>query len=125
MRLSINTTHIKVYRQIVEIIRSIPPLNKLRNRELDVLSIIMYYNYKYRNIEKSIRWRVINDQSTRREMQDCINMTEAAFVNNISILRKIGVILKDGTIPSFLQLIVDNKYEVKFIFNIEEDGIQR
>ena len=51
MRLDINTTQKKVYRQIVEIIRSIPPLDTLRNRELDVLAILMYYNYKYKEIK--------------------------------------------------------------------------
>lgn len=121
MRLDINTTHKKVFRQIVEVIRSIPPLDLLRNRELDVLAILMYYNFKYRNVEENIRWRIINDTSTKREMQKEINMSEDIFNNNISLVRKAGLIDKTGKIPSFLQIMIDNKYEVKFNFKIHDE----
>lgn len=123
MRLNIDTTQKKVYRQVLEIIRSIPPLTKLRNRELDVLSILMYYNYKYRNVEEDIRWRVILDPSTKREMQKEIHMSEDAFNNNFSLIRKSGLIDKDNRIPKFLQLMIGDKYDVRFNFNIKEDGI--
>jgi hypothetical protein len=121
MRLNIDTTYKKVYRQIVEVIRSFPPLNTLRNRELDVLAILMYYNYKYRDIEEDVRWRVINDTSTKREMQADINMGEDVFNNNFSLIRRAGLIGKDGKLPSFLHIIVTDKYDVRFSFNIKED----
>ena len=124
MRLDINTTHKKVFRQIVEVIRSIPPLDLLRNRELDVLAILMYYNFKYRNVEESIRWRIINDPSTKKEMQAEISMSEDIFNNNMSLVRKAGLIDKSGKIPPSLQLIVNDRYEVKFNFKIhDEDGL--
>lgn len=123
MRLNINTTYKKVFRQIVEVIRSIPPLDLLRNRELDVLAILMYYNFKYRNVEENIRWRVINDTSTKREMQKEINMSEDIFNNNISLVRKAGLIDKDGKIPSFLMINIKDKYEVEINFKIKEDGV--
>jgi hypothetical protein len=123
MRLDINTTQKKVFRQIVEVIRSIPPLDLLRNRELDVLAIVMYYNFKYRNVEESIRWRIINDSSTKKEMQKDIDMTEDIFNNNISLVRKSGLIDKQGRLPVFLQLIPEDRFEVKFNFKIHEDGL--
>jgi hypothetical protein len=123
MRLDINTTQKKGFRQIVEVIRSIPPLNKLRNKELDVLAILMYYNYKYKHVAEDIRWRIINDTSTKREMQSEINMTEDIFNNNISLVRKAGLLDKSGKLPSFLMIDIGDKYEVKFNFKIQGDGV--
>jgi hypothetical protein len=123
MRLDVNTTHKKVFRQIVEVIRSIPPLDLLRNRELDVLAILMYYNFKYKNVEENIRWRVINDTSTKREMQKEIDMSEDIFNNNISLVRKAGLIDKEGKIPKSLMIDVGDRYEVKFNFKIQEDEL--
>jgi len=124
MKLNIKTTQQKAYRQILEIIRSFPPLDALRNRELDVLAVLMYYNYKYRDIQEEIRWRVINDTSTKRDMQHDIDMSEDIFNNNISLVRKAGLIDKDGRIPRFLQIMIDKKYYVNFSFEINEDNIQ-
>jgi hypothetical protein len=123
MRLDINTTKKKVFRQIVEVLRSIPPLDHLRNRELDVLAILMYYNCKYKTVAEDIRWRIIHDTSTRKEMQLDINMTEDIFNNNISLVRKAGLLDKSGKIPPFLMLDIGDKYEVKFNFKIQEDGV--
>lgn len=121
MQLAINTTKKKVFRQIVEVLRSIPPLNSLRNRELDVLAILMYYNYKYKNVAEDIRWRIIHDTSTRREMQIDINMTEDIFNNNISLVRKAGLLDKSGKLPSFFMIDLGDRYEVKFNFKIHEE----
>ena len=122
MRLNINTTSNKVYRQIVEVMRSIPPLDSLRKRDLDVLAVLMYYNYKYKTVEETLRWRIINSSTTRREMEKDINMTEDTFNNNMSHIRKAGLLDKDNKIPKFLQILVsENKYEVVFNFNINEE----
>lgn len=123
MKLNINTTHKKVYRQIVEVIRSIPPLDTLRSRELDVLAILMYYNYKFRNVEEEIRWRVINDTSTKREMQRDIDMNEDIFNNNISLVRKAGLIDKEGKIIKSLQIIIEDRYDIHFGFKIFDDEL--
>jgi hypothetical protein len=121
MVLPINTTHRKVFRQILEVIRSIPPLDSLRSRELDVLAVLMYYNYKYKNVSEDIRWRVINDTSTKREMQSEIDMSEDIFNNNISLVRKSGLIDKEGKISKFLMIDPDNHYEVSFNFKIHKE----
>jgi len=123
MKLDIRTTQKKVFRQIVEVMRSIPPLNTLRNRELDVLAILMYYNFKYKDVEENIRWRIINDLNTRKEMQEDIEMTEDGFNNNMSLIRKAGLLDKDNKIPYFLQLIIGDTFEVKFNFKIQKDEL--
>jgi len=122
MRLNINTVSSKIYRQIVEVMRSIPPLDTLRNRDLDVLAVLMYYNYKYKTVEETLRWRIINSSTTRREMEKDINMTEDTFNNNMSHIRKAGLLDKDNKIPNFLQVLLSgDKYEVVFNFNIKNE----
>jgi hypothetical protein len=105
------------------VIRSIPPLDTLRSRELDVLAILMLYNYKYRALNEEIRWRLINDASTRREMQADINMSEDVFTNNLSLVRKAGLIDKEtGRLSKSLQIIADKGFIISFNFNIIEDN---
>jgi hypothetical protein len=123
MRLDVHTTQKKVFRQVLEVIRSIPPLDVLRNRELDLLAILMYYNFKFRNVEEDIRWRIINDPSTKKEMQEEIHMSEDIFNNNMSLVRKAGLIDKQGKIPKSLQIMVDKSYEIRFNFKIYEDEL--
>jgi hypothetical protein len=123
MRLNLKTTQKKVYRQIVEIIRSIPPLNTLRNRELDVLAILMYYNFKYKNVEETIRWRIIHDLETRKEMQKDIEISEDSFANNLSLIRRAGLLDENNRIPKFLQIYIDDRYEISFNFKISKDEL--
>lgn len=121
MRLNINTEPKRLFRQVLEIIRSIPPLDKLRTRELDVLSILMYYNYKFANIDDELRWRIIYDSSTKKEMQKEIGVTEDIFNNNLSLIRKTGLIDKDGKLTKALQVIPGKTYKLEFNFNIVEN----
>lgn len=122
MRLNIKTTQKKIYRQILEVMRSIPPLDVLRNRELDVLAMLMYYNYIYRGLEEGIRWRIIYDTETRRKMQADLEMNEDVYSNNLSLIRKSGLIDREtGKLASFLCFAVDKGFEVNFNFKIEED----
>lgn len=122
MRLNINTTQKKVYRQIVEVIRSIPPLDTLRSRELDVLAILMYYNYKYRTLTEELRWRLINDASTRKEMMAEIGMSEDVFTNNLSLVRKAGLIDREtGRLSKSLQIIVNKSLNISFNFNATDE----
>ena len=51
MKLTIETNEKKFFRQLLEILSSIPPLNKLRPKELDLLAIIMYYNNIYKDLD--------------------------------------------------------------------------
>lgn len=124
MKLNINTTQRRVYRQVLEIIRSIPPLDTLRNRELDVLSVYMYFNARYKNLEPDIRWRIINDAATKKEMQEELGMSEDVLNNNISLVRKTGLIdKKTGRLHNSLQLIINDNFEIIFNFNVGEDEL--
>ena len=122
MRIPINTTYKMFFRQLIELLRGMPPLDKLRNRELDLLSIIMYYNYLYKNLPEDVKWKIINNTQTRKEMQGVLGMKEDIFNNNLSIIRKTKLIDGDGKLVSFLQVYPDERFKIEFNFNIEPDA---
>jgi hypothetical protein len=119
MRLNVNTDAKKFFRQLLELLSGIPPLDGLRKRELDLLSIYMYYNYKYRGLEEKVRWRILNSASTKKEMQEEIDMNADVFNNNLSLVRKTKVLGKDGSLVSFLQIYPDEIFNIEFVFKIE------
>lgn len=123
MKLTIETTERRFFRQFLEIISSIPPLNKLRPRELDLLSILMYYNSLYKNLDPSIRQRVINNKATKKEIREVADMNEDVFNTNMSILRKNNLIGKSGELIPALQIYPTDTYKMEFHFNIEKDGL--
>lgn len=119
MKLTIDTEPRKFYRQVLELLSSFKPLDKLRNKELDVLAIYMYYNNKYKLIDEDLRYRIINDTATRREMQNDLGVNEDVFNNNLSLIRKTGVIDMDGKLVKFLQVCPGEKYDMVITFNIK------
>lgn len=123
MKLNITTDERKFFRQVLELLSSIPPLEQLRGRELDLLSGLMYYNYLYRNLGEDIRWRVINNKATRKELRDMLGMSEDVFNNNMSIIRKTGLLDKSGKISSALQIIPNDVFKMEFNFNIVKNVV--
>lgn len=99
MNIKIPTTHRQYFRQALEIMKSIPPLNSLRNKELDVLGQLLYFNHVYGDLEPAIRGKVIFDYDTKIDMMEYIGMDEASFNNNLTSLRK-NKILKGRSIIS-------------------------
>jgi len=122
MTLTVNTDIKSFYRQLLELLRGIPPLSTLRNRELDLLAVFMYYNWKHRGLDEDIRWRILNDVSTRREMQKEIGMGTDVFNNNISIIRKAGIIDKEGVLIENLRIYPTSNFKLEFNFKVENNG---
>jgi len=86
----------------------------------------MFYNYTYKNLEEPVRWRIINDTSTRKEMQFNLDMKEDIFNNNISVIRKTNLIDRDGRLAPFLQIYPEDNFKLEFDFNIiGDDGVLR
>lgn len=112
----IKTTEEKFYRQLLELFRSLPPFNKLRSRELDVLAQILYQNNKYKNINVKARPLVIFSKEVRKEMRENLNVTEEIFNNNLSGLRKNKLITKTNRITPYFENIEFNK---EFLLNFK------
>jgi len=117
----IRTTKSKFFRQYLELLN---PILRLRGKELDVLAEILYYNHKLENIPEKHRWKLIFDYDTKAEIRQKLQLSDASLNNNLSALRKKGIIRKNKVTDSFL--IYPNNYcKLTFSFNIgQENGIR-
>lgn len=124
MKLTIPTDDKRFFRQVLEILSSIPPLSKLRNRELDILAGMMYYNYLYKDLDDDIRARVLSSKVTKKEIREMLEMSEDVYNNNMSIIRRTGMIEKSGRLADALQIFPGSTYKIEFNFNIEKDVLR-
>lgn len=118
MNININTTERKFYRQLLELLRSFPPLNRCANNELDVLGELLYFNHVYSGLDQTIRNKIIFDYDTRVDICKNLNMNEAVFRNTLTQLRKKGLI-KERQLIFKMPALTNNKFVISFTFNIE------
>jgi hypothetical protein len=94
MTIEIPTSKRIFFRQSLEIIKILPPLNKLGNRELDLLAELLYYNNLYKNVDEKIRGKLIFDYDTRLSIREYLNINELNLNNLFTSLRKKNIITK-------------------------------
>lgn len=113
----IRTNRDKFFRQVLELLRSLPPFNKLRPRELELLSKLMAYSDEFKALDRDSRYDLIFSTRTRRTIADDLDMSEDAFNNNLSILRRHGLVTKDNRFAPILEdLYYDSKFELTYKF---------
>lgn len=116
MVIPIKTDVRSYFRQALELIKAFPPLNILRNKELDVLSELLYYNYKHRAVPSTDRGKIIFDYATKIEMREYLNeMDEQNFNNHLTALRKKGILNKREITMDFGLNPESNEITFKFI----------
>ena len=118
MVIPIPTTLPKYFRQCLEIIRIIPPLNTLRPKELDVLAGLLYEDYKYSHLAPDVRSKIVFDYTTKMELRDRIHIDEQQFNNCLTSLRKKGILKKRGIETNYG--INPDKPFITFEFKIKE-----
>ena len=96
MNIPIKTTMLRYFRQSLEVLKILPPLNTLRARELDVLAGFLYFDYKYRDIEIGARSKILFDYDTKLSIRENIHIDEQSFNNCMTSLRKKGILKKRG-----------------------------
>ena len=112
------TTGSKFFRQYLELLN---PLLKLRGKELDVLAELLYYNNKLINIPIKHRWKLIFDYDTKMEIRNKLNLSDASMNNNLSALRKKGVI-EDNKVKAAYVVLPENNFILGFQFSISKDS---
>ena len=113
----IRTNRDKFFRQVLELLRSLPPFNKLRPRELELLSKLMAYSDEFKALDRDSRYDLIFSTRTWRTIADDLDMSEDAFNNNLSILRRHGLLTKDNRFAPILEdLYYDSKFELTYKF---------
>ena len=109
----IKTTEDKFYRQYLELIN---PLLKLRGKELDVLAQLLLYNNSLKDIPEEHRWKIIFDYDTKTKIRTELDLSDASMNNNLSALRKKGIIENNKVLKNFL---VYPNGAVKITFNFD------
>jgi hypothetical protein len=121
--ISINTSKSKFFRQYLELIN---PMIKLRGRELDVMAELLYHNNQLKSIPHKQRWQLILNYETKTEIRSKLKLSDASLNNNLSALRKKGILSDSGIVKNFLIYPVDNcklsfKFDIKDESNAEEN----
>ena len=120
--IKIPTTNLKFYRQVLELLRSIPPINKLRPKELDVLAQLMHYNNVYRNLDEFARASLLLSKQQRKLMRETLEIGEDSFNNHISRLRKFNIVKDNGGLHPFFDTIeYDKNFELRFNLKSKDD----
>lgn len=121
MVIDINTTERVYFRQALEVIRKIPPLDILRSGELDVLGEFMYFNYKFSHIEEDLRGRLLFDYDTKQNIADNLKIKSSNLDNVITSLRKKGIITRRASINTYGIKISNPDILFKFTINKEDE----
>ena len=110
----LNTSEKVFFRQYVEIL---DPVIKLRPKELDVLAELLYHNNKLKDIDSKNRWKLILDYDNKKEMAGGLNISVDSFGNNLSFLRKKGIIVDNKVIDGLL-VYPDKTFKLTFKFKV-------
>jgi len=121
MNIPVNTTTKKYFRQSLEVLKILPPLNTLRPRELDVLAGFLYFDYKYKDVEIGARSKILFDYDTKLQIRETINIDEQSFNNCMTSLRKKGILKKRGIETNYgLTISPEGTASITFNFKINE-----
>lgn len=113
----IKTTKDRFFRQVLEILSSVPPIKKLRPKEMDVLAELMYQFDLYKDYPEQHKKIVIYSTENRKLMRDKIGIGPDSFNNNISILRKHKILTADDSIhPFFTDILFNGEFKIGFLF---------
>lgn len=121
MKIPVTTNIEKFYSQLIKLMSSFAPLNKVRPRDLEILSELLYQNYQHRNSDEDTRNIIIFSTKNRRKMEQKLGMTQATFDVYISNLKKKGIISKDNKLPKFLSRIIPgDEFEFSVLFKMSK-----
>jgi len=115
--LKLKTSEKAFFRQYVQLLN---PIIKIRDKELDVLAELLYHNNRLKDIEMKNRWKLVLDYDNKKEMAINVGTSQASFGNNLTYLRKKGIIV-DNQVVSNLLVYPDSSFNLVFKFNISDD----
>lgn len=112
----IKTDKDKFYRQVLEVLRSVPPINKLRPKELDVLAELLKQKDTY-VLLGAHKYTVIFSTENRKAIREQCELSVESFNNILSALRKYNIITKDNKLNQFFESIVfTGEFKLGFTF---------
>lgn len=122
MRIPVTSTSEKFFTQLVGLMSNFVPIKGLRSREKQVLSELLYQNYKYRGHNENERRILIFSIDNRQEMCRRLGISIDNLYTQLNALRRAGLLSKDNRLPKFLSYILPkDKFEFTIDFNLTKE----
>lgn len=110
------------YLQIVNLLASFAPINKLSPKERKVLAELMYQNYRLRTLDEKTRHIVLLSTENRRDIQEYLGMSADTLYTYLCNLRRHKVLDKSNRLPTFLNRILPkDEYEFTILFKLDDN----
>jgi len=106
------------YEHVLKILKAVPPFDKLKQRELEVYSRLLFHYNKLKTTYPSETFEQINNRifnyDCKKLIEEDLGMTEAAFRNKLLALRQCNIIDSKSLKKHFIVTYAEN-IEFKFI----------
>lgn len=117
MQIPVKTTRNKFFREYVELMN---PVLRLRKRDLDVLSELLYYNDKLKDLSPKNRWTLIFNYENKVEISNKLKMSKETFATHLTELRKKNIIV-DNKVVDMLCINPGKSFNVQYKFVIRDE----
>ena len=109
-----------IYKQYLTITK---PLNGLRPKEIDVLSLLLYYNHvEKENFKRDEdRWKRVFSYETKMKVKEELEIKDYTLQNILSSLRKKKAIINNQITNYFIPKIEDNTFRLVFEFSLADE----
>lgn len=93
--------------------------NKLTNQEIDVLALLLYYHYKYKQeiTNDKILWKILFDYDTKHLIKEELDIKDQGIQNVLTNLRKKGIIDNNKILDVYIPELEKDSKNFKIIFN--------
>lgn len=117
MKIPVKSNELKYFRQVLEFLSPLTPFNTISGRERDVLSQLLYYNWKVGDLEKDARNAYVFSKATKERMRQTLGISKPSFDNQMAALRRKNFITYNSIDPKFE--IKNMDMDLTFTFQIQ------
>lgn len=117
MRIPVKSNESKYFRHVLEFLSPLTPFNSISGREKDVLSQLLYYNWKVIDLPKEERSAYVFSKAVKEKMRQSLNISKPSFDNQMAALRRKRFITYNSIDPKFEIKSMDT--DLTFTFQIQ------
>lgn len=119
--IEIKKTPKQFFRAALMVLKPLPKFSQLRDKEMDILAELYYYNHLFRDTPESNRNTLLFSSSTKKEIGENTGSSIATIDNIISCLKDKDFIIGDRSTkmlnPNYILKVTDNEIIYRFIIN--------
>lgn len=119
MNIPLKTNKSRFHREILELIRSLPPLDKLRNKELELLAEIMRQYQECSDVPKDKRKYIIFATENRNKIGEDLKISKGNMNTYLVKIRKYKLLSKYNDLNPILDIPFGD-FDINIKFKITE-----